>query len=354
MYDQKTKTITSRALKKTSSLYVSDQGDLTDLETTVWRGSRTARRWVKVSLTARKPRFTLITKADSVRLDRDDVLITTGTRTDRISGEKADEPYQTMRRPSGPSVTIDGWRSQNREAVRALDVARLRDGTMPLLEGVRIIRHNSTTVQAYATDRFKLTSAVLETTSKPVKFDAIVSGRIVRELARSSAWHLTVWGEQSVAEFCDTGVRVQRMNYDGKYPLVGRLFSEGEPESLVRLEVDPVAFSRSLSRLHAPFPYPAGLSSEGLVAADGSGTFRPDGVVGVEVRGDPQRWVGFRAEYLAGLLRSVAGLGRVRVEWSPDWKTVRVVASDRVRMLLAPARVADGGSVFPVDDEIEV
>ena len=352
MYDQKTKTITNRALSNNDYLYISDQGDVTDLETTVWRGSRTARRWVKVKTRTTRPRFNMITKADSISLDKNDVLITTGTRVDRISGEALDSVHPSMRRPSGQSLTIDGWREQNRVAMKALDAARGRDLAIPSLFGVQIRSHGSTTVGAYATDRFKLTSAILETTSKPVDFTTIISAPIIRELAMSPAWHLSVWEDWSIAEFCDTGVRVQRMNYKGKYPDAKSLFPEGSVANKTSLEVNPLPLARVLSGLNATNQFPAGLSADGLLAADGSGTFRPEGFVDAKSMGEVRQWVAFRPDYLASLLRSVAGIGHVNIEWSTDWKPIIVNVSDRISMLLMP--VTAPGDEFPVEDEIEV
>lgn len=352
MYDQKTKTITSRALKRDRHLYISDQGDITDLNTTIWRGDKTARRWVKINIMAGRPKFTLITRADSLRLDKNDLLVKTGTRVDRISGEAFSEAHESMRRPSGPSTTIDGWRAENRTAMKALAASMSRDMALPILHTVSIGPHGSNTVQAYATDRFTATSAILDTVSKPVQFTSIVHGTIIRELAVAPAWHLTVWEDHSMAEFCDTGVRIQRRNVIGTYPEVHSLFPEGESEHQATLTVNPAPLARVLRGLHASYSFPAGLSVDGRLAADGSGTLKPEGMIEANTVGEPKTWVGFNAGYMARLLRSVTDLGQVRIAWSPDWKPIQVWVSDRIGMIIMPTR--DGGDSFPVSDEIEV
>lgn len=155
-----------------------------------------------------------------------------------------------------------------------------------------------------------------------------------------------------MAEFCDTGVRIQRRNVIGTYPEVHSLFPGVESEAQAVLTVNPAPLARVLRGLHASYSFPAGLSMDGRLAADGSGTLKPEGMIEANAVGEPKTWVGFNAGYMARLLRSVTDMGQVRIAWSPDWKPIQVWVSDRIGMIIMPTR--DGGDSFPVSDEIEV
>lgn len=353
MYSKRTKIITRRALTNGQFLYVSDQGDITDLDTTVWRGDKTARRWVQVSNRAgSRSKFSLITGADSIRLDKNDVLVTTGTRTDRITGEAFDGPHESMRRPEGQSFTIDGWRAENQAVMKSLAACMSPDRSLPVLRSVYFAPNGSTTVKATSTDRFMAAEAIMQTTSKPVEFSVLVPDTLIREIAVAPAWHLTVWEKHSVVEFCDTGVRIQRLNLEGEYPMVNSLFERPKAENWATLTVEPVAFARTLRGLNASYNFPAGLSTDGYLAADGTGTIRPNGLVEVATGGEPQRWTAFNAGRMAQVIGSASEYDRVTVEWSPEWKAIHYRASDRLRMLLMPVR--GGGEEFVASSEIDV
>lgn len=350
-YDAKTKTLTSRTIGHGPVLLISDQGDICNYETTIWRGDRRPRRWVSVDTSGQVPKSALILRGDSLSLKGDDVLVRTGTKTTKLKGEAIGSPHQSTQKPEGPSFTVDAWRGENREAMKALQVALSLDETVPILN-VLNLRSENGAIKAYSTDRYKLTEAVLHTVSKKVDFVANVPGFLLRELTVNRAWHLTVWEDYSLAEFCDTGVRVQTMNRKGDFPKVETLFAEYPPEHTATLKVTPSLFSKVIRDLNPPRHQPVALSRDGLVGAEGSGHIRPAGVVEAKYRGNAAKWIALNGEYVTRMLRSVSAYPEVRIEWGEnEMKPVYFNVSDRVRMLLMPTRGA--GRSFPVSDIFE-
>lgn len=350
-YDAKTKALTARSLGHGPVLLVSDQGDLSNFETTVWRGDRRARRWVSVDTGNSMQKAAMIQRADSLSLKGDDVLVRTGAKTTKLSGTAVVELNAAMRKPEGASFTLDAWRFENRDALKALYSTIGKDASLPILTTLNL-RSEDGGIKAYATDRYKLGEAMLGTASKPVDFQANVRGSLLKELVTNRAWHLTVWEDFALAEFCETGVRVQTMNVTGSYPKVENLFAEYAPEHTATWTVTPSLFARVVRDMNPPRNNPVALSRDGLIAGEGAGSVRPAGVVEVQYQGEAQRWVAMSHEYLAQILRSVSGYPEARILWGPakaneeSMKPVYFEVSDRLRLLLMPTRGA--GRSFPV------
>ena len=349
-FDTKTKNITKRALGHGAVLLVSDQGDISNHETTVWRGERRPRRWVSVNTSGNVPRSALIQRADSLSLKGDDVLVRQGKNTTKLKGEAVTEPSPVMQKPEGASFTVDAWRGENREAIKALVECSGRDASLPVLTAIQMQSQNGG-IRAYGTDRYRLAEARMETVSKSVEFSALVPRFVLHELTTNRAWHLSVWENFTIAEFCETGVRVQTTNLQGDYPKVADLFTEHPDEQIATWTVTPRVFAKAVKDLHPPRHNPVALSSDGLIGAEGAGHVRPAGVVSVKAGEKAEKWVAVEGVYLEGLLRAVSDYEAVDVWWGEHMKPVHVVATDRLRLLLMPVRGVRRS--FPVSDIFE-
>ena len=362
MFDSKTRAITKRAFRRNPfTLIVSDQGDLSDFETTVWRGDKRARRWVAVTVDSSPTKRATILNAEHLALQGDSVIATSADKTVKITGDAVDGSHKAFRTPEGPSFTIDSWRAENRHVMKVMLASTEQSGFTPLLSTVLFRPLGSTTVSTTATDRFVLSRGTLETTSKPVEFSAYVPQRIVSELATTPAWHLTVWESHSVAEFCETGVRVQMMNYETSsagFPQVDHLFPEYTPSETNEWTVTPGEFAKALRRLDPPRHTPVGISGDGRIASEGSGILRPAGVIETTSSDAAPKWIAFNHEYLTRLLASMAAYRTVRLKWSTrntqshNERPIQLEVSPRLDAILVPAR--GGGSSFEVDATIEL
>lgn len=354
-FDSKTKAMTKRVMANSPVIMISDQGDVCNHETTVWRGDRRARRWVSVETRNHPSRQALILGADSLSLDDESVLVRSGTRTTRLDAKTVETVIPAMLKPGGKSSTFDAWRGENRDAVKALYSTIAHNDMFPLLSTVKVTPSGASTVTAVSTDRYRATRATLETTSKPVEFSTLVRRFLIREVVFNRAWHLTVWKDFSIAEFCDTGVRVQTRNFEplsgGEYPEIESLFIAHEGQRS-EWTVTPPVFGRVVRNLNPPTHSPFALSRDGQVAADGSGVFRPAGVVSTSVTGEPAKWVAFNPEYLAPMVQSLSGYSEVRISWNEEMKPVNIVASERVWQMIMPSRGA--GRSFPVVGVLEL
>lgn len=350
-FDTKTKNITKRALGHGPVLLVSDQGDISNHETTVWRGERRPRRWVSVDTLGNVHRSALIQRADSLSLKGDDVLVRQGKNTTKLKGEAVTETSRVMQKPEGASFTVDAWRGENREAIKALVACSGRDASLPILTSIQMQSHDGG-IRAYGTDRFRLAEARMETVSKPVEFSALVPRFVLRELVMNRAWHLSVWENFTIAEFCETGVRVQTTNLQGKYPEAAELFATYPDEQIATWTVTPRVFAKAIKDLHPPRHNPVALSSDGLIGAEGAGHVRPAGVVSVKAGEKAEKWVAVNGAYLEELLRAVSDYDEADVLWGEHMKPVYVVASDRLRLLLMPVRGVRRS--FPVSNIFEV
>ena len=353
-FDKKTKTLTKRVLRRGPILLVSDQGDITDYETTVWRGDKRARRWVRVDTGGSRQLWSMIAGADGLSLDKDSVLVRTGTKTTRISGEPVAELHRSMKKPEGASFTLDSWRGENQLAMKALYSTMGKDASMPILRCLNVAS-DGVRISAKSTDRFRATVAQLETVSKPIKFEANVTRELIREVTFNSAWHLTVWEDYSSAEFCDTGVRVQTLNVvspsGAGFPEISSLMQDYDESARGTWRVTPSMFARVVKDLNPPRNTPMAFSGKGQVASEGSGHFLPAGVINTTHEGEAAQWVAMNPEYLVQMLQSMAGYEEVTITWGQDMKPVNFVASDRVRSLLMPVRGA--GRSFPASDIFE-
>lgn len=346
-YDKKTKTLTKRVLGGSTVLHVSDQGDLSNHESTVWRGDRRARRWMEVEALGNRAKANMVLTADAVKLGKDHVIVFHGEKATKIEARPVTEQTKVMRQPDGPSFTIDAWRAENRVIMNALHTATLKDISAPILSCVSLHMENGG-VTGYSSDRFRIVKGRLETTSKPTQFEANIVKRMVRELVFARAWHLTVWEDQAIAEFCDTGVRLQTRNWDitsSKFPAVNNLFPDWSDENATWV-VTPSAFAKTVQDMNPPTAYPVALSREGLIASEGVGQIKPAGVIETSFVKEPAKWIAFNHEYLSQLLRAASAYDTARIQWGPDMKPVNITVSDRLRMLLMPTRGA--GRSFPV------
>lgn len=347
-FDSKTKTMTKRILSGSHVLLVSDQGDVGNYETMVWRGDRRARRWVSVDTVGARAKQALILGADSLSLDKNRVLVRSGTKTTSVEGEELVVTHDSMKKPEGTSFTIDSWRGENRDAVRALYSTIGTDESLPTLATVWFSPENSTTVKAISSDRFRATWAKVETTSKPVDFEAQVRRFLIRELTFNSAWHLTVWKGYATAEFCETGVRVQTMNFEPSeagFPKIENQFTESRSD-YAEWMVTPELFGRGVRKMNPPHRTPVALSRDGLIAAEGTGEILPVGVVSTGVVGKPVKWVALSPEYLAQMMQALSRYDEVSLVWGEHMKPVTVRVSKSVEQIIMPVRST--GNVFPV------
>lgn len=354
MYSKKTKTMTHRLLQNHRRLLVSDQGDLSDYATTVWRGDRKPRRWLSVDTKGSRHLGNLITKADRVELVKDQIKVTHGTAVTLINAEPVGELPDVTKKPEGMSFTLDSYRGENLMAIKALAACKGSDDTMPSLTRVKMVQESTGRVTGSSTDRYVAASTILQTVSKPVDFNVLVPGALVQDLAFNTAWHLTVWEHYSMAVFCDTGITVQQGNVPGdEYPRVDTLFPLPENTGQVTVEVSPREYVRSLSRMPHSSLDMMGLSATGEVAADGSGVRPVSGVVQAVTSGEHAAWVELRPAHLIRLCRAVSDAETAVIQWGANpTKPVMVTAGDDVRMLAMPSR--GGGRSYAVSESVEL
>lgn len=368
MYSAKTKTLTKRVIGQPHTILVSDQGDVSNHEVTVWRGDKRARRWVTVQVNGNHPKRNLIVSADHLSLKGNNIVAEHGTSTTIIEAEpfepqtRKDGVPDVLKQPEGKSFVLDSFRRENLQAIHALYPAMSHDRSLPMLATVHVASSGSETVQATSTDRYRAVRATMHTASKPVAFEAQVKRNLIYELTINSAWHLTVHEDQSVAQFCDTGVRVQCLNVtspNSAYPKVDELFTrDRKSEPSVEWTVTPALMARVLRDLNPPRNTSVGISSDGLMACQGSGEFKPAGLIETSVQGDPPAWVSVNPVFLEEQLRSVRKFREAVIWWGEkstdgSLRPIFVNVGEGIEVLMMPTRDAGSGAAFPVANEIE-